>query len=136
VTAQLLGDGLDLPCRDTLHIHLGQRSHQGTLGALIALEQLGGEPPLPILRHPQLQLADPGDQRAIVIARAVAEPLRRALALGRAQGLVHLGFQHLLQHRAYHRAQAIGAFGKKRLDCGAGRSIVNLGHGGIPLRNQ
>jgi hypothetical protein len=40
--------------------HLGQRRHQGLFGALVALEQLGREPTVPILRHAQLKLADPG----------------------------------------------------------------------------
>ena len=39
MTAQLLGDRLDLPGRDPLHVHLGQRRHQRLLRALVALEQ-------------------------------------------------------------------------------------------------
>jgi hypothetical protein len=51
VAAQLLGDRLHLPGRDALDVHLGQHRHQRLLRALIALEQLGREAALPILRH-------------------------------------------------------------------------------------
>ena len=74
VAAELLGDRLDLPGRDTLHVHFGQRRHQRLLGALIAFEKLSREAAVAILRHAQLQLADPGDEGARVIAGAVAEP--------------------------------------------------------------
>ena len=43
MTAQLLGDRLDLARRHPLHVHLGQRAHQRLLRALIAGEQLGRE---------------------------------------------------------------------------------------------
>src|SRR5580700_5274353 len=55
VAAQFLGDRLHLPCRDPLHIHLRQRRHQRLLGALVAFEELGGEPSIAILRHPQFK---------------------------------------------------------------------------------
>ena len=61
---QFLGDLLDLPGRDPLHIPLNQGRNQRLLGALIAFEQLGREATLPVLRNPQLQLADPCDQKA------------------------------------------------------------------------
>lgn len=66
MAAQLLGDRLDLAGRDALHVHLGQGRHQRLLGTLVTLEQLGREPPVAVLRHPQLELADPGDEGAVV----------------------------------------------------------------------
>ena len=56
VAAQLLGDRLDLAGRDALHVHLRQRRHERLLGALIALEELGREPAVPVLRHAQSSL--------------------------------------------------------------------------------
>ena len=56
--------------------HLGQGRDERPLGAPITLEQLGGEAPGPVLRDPELQLADARDQRASVGAGPVAEPLR------------------------------------------------------------
>ena len=111
-----LGDRLHLPRRDALDppvrlrrrragSHLGQARHERLLGALVALERLGREAPVPVLRHPQLRLADPGHQRPAVVARAVAEPAGAALALGGTQRVGHLGLQHLLQHRAHDLAQ-------------------------------
>ena len=44
------------------------------LRALSALEQFGREPPHPVLWHPQFQAADPGDQRAAVMAAAIGQP--------------------------------------------------------------
>jgi hypothetical protein len=76
-----LGNRLDLPGRHALHGHLGARRHQRLLGALVALEQLGREAAGPILRRPQLQLADPGDQGAVVVAAALAKACRRPRAL-------------------------------------------------------
>jgi hypothetical protein len=67
-----------------LHVHLGQRGNERLLRPLIALEQLGRKPPRSILWHPQLDLADPGDQRARVVAGAIAkEPVFRVMNLMR-----------------------------------------------------
>ena len=74
MAAQLLGDGLDLAGRDALHVHLGQRRHQGLLGALVTFENFGREPAVAILRHAQFELAHARDERAGVVAGAVAEP--------------------------------------------------------------
>jgi hypothetical protein len=73
--------GQALPGRDALHVHLGQRRHEPLLGALVALEKLGRDPAVPVLRQAQLELADPCDQGARIVAGAVAEPCRGALAL-------------------------------------------------------
>jgi hypothetical protein len=72
VAAQLLGDRLDLHRRNALHVHLGQRRDERLLGALVAFEQLGREAAVTVLRDPQLELANPGDQRATVVARTIA----------------------------------------------------------------
>jgi hypothetical protein len=52
VPAQLLGDFLDLPGGDSLHIHLRQSRDQGLLAALIPFKQLGLKHPFTVLRHP------------------------------------------------------------------------------------
>src|SRR3546814_18165074 len=93
-------------CR-SLDIHLGQCRHQRLLRPLVALEQLGREAPGTVLRHPQLQLADPRHQRARVMPRTVAEPRIAALALSRATRLVHLGFPHRLPPAEPHHAKRI-----------------------------
>ena len=67
VPHQFLGDLLDLPRRDPLHVHLRQCRNQRLLRALIAFEQLSREPSLAVLRHLELDLADPGDQRAWIV---------------------------------------------------------------------
>src|SRR3546814_2194040 len=69
--ARVFGERLDLARRNALDIHLGQRRHQRPLRPLVALEQLGREAPGTVLRHPQLQLADPRHQRARVMPRTV-----------------------------------------------------------------
>ena len=132
MAAQLLGDRLDLAGRNALHVHLGQRRHQRLFGALIALEELGREPAVPILRHAQLELANPGDERAGVVAGAVAEPGGRALALLGPERVGHLGFQHLLHHRANDLAQPVRALGEKLVDGDDRRPSFTLGHGGVP----
>ncbi len=101
VAAQLLGDRLHLTGRNPLHVHLRQRRHQRPLRALIAFEQFGGEPPGSVLRNAQLKLANPRDQRPVVITRTVAQPARRPLALLGPQRLGHLRFEHLLQRRPH-----------------------------------
>ena len=54
---------------------------------------------VPVLRHAQLELADPRDERTGVIAGPVPEPSGGALALFGSQRVRHLGFQHLLHDR-------------------------------------
>jgi len=132
MAAEFLGDRLDLPGRDALHVHLGQRRNQGLLGALVALEELGREAAVAVLRHAQFELAHPGDKGSAVIAGAVAEPSRGALAFLGSERICHLGFQHLLHHRANDLAQPIRALGEKLVDAGDRRLSFNPGHGGIP----
>ena len=48
MAAEFLGDRLDLPGRDALHVHLGQSRHERLFGALITLEELS----LPIPTKP------------------------------------------------------------------------------------
>ncbi len=134
MAAQLLGDRLDLPGRHALHVHLGQRRHQRLLRALVALEQLGRESPLTVLRHAQLQLPDPGDERAAVITAAVAEPQRRPLALLRAQRLGHLGFEQLLQDRLDQWPQEVPVLRQQRLHFLQRRPKLASGHGVHPSR--
>ena len=103
MAAQLLGNRLNFAGRNTLHIHLRQRRNQRPLRALVALEQFGREPALAILRHAQLELANPRDQRPAVIARAITQPARRPLALLGSQRLRHLHFENLLEGRPHQR---------------------------------
>ena len=130
VAAQLLGDRLDLAGRHALDVHLGQRRHERLLGALVAFEQLGREAAGAVLRHSELQLADPGDQGAIVVAAAVAEARRRSLALLGTQRRGHLGFQQLLQHRLHQRTQTSRSSANSAFL--QGRSKLASGHGVHP----
>lgn len=134
VAAQFLGNRPDLPGGDALDIHLGQRGYEGLFRALIALEQLGREAAGSVLRHPQLEFADAGHQGAWIVAGAIAETFRRALALRRAQGIAHLGFEHLLQHHTHHLPPSIGVLQQKVFDGVARKLSFFLGHGGIPLQ--
>jgi hypothetical protein len=136
VTAQLLGDRFDLARRNALHIHLRQGRHQSPLRALVALEQLRREATLPILRNPELQLADPRDQRAPVMARPVAHTLGRTFPFRRSKRLVHFRFQHFLHHRADHVAKSIRVRQQNLFDRGARSLTLNLGHGGVPSRES
>ena len=58
MAAQLLGHRLDLTGRNPLDIHLGQRTHQSPLRALVALKQLGRKQAGAIARNAQLDRAD------------------------------------------------------------------------------
>src|ERR1700722_17705086 len=116
--------------------HLGQRRHERLLGALIAFEEFGREPPVSVLRHAQLELAHPGDEGAAVIAGAVTEPGCGALALFGPERVGHLGFQHLLHHRANDLAQAVRALRKEFVDGGDRGLSFTLGHDGVPHRES
>ena len=134
VTAQLLRDRLHLPRRHALHVHLRQRPDQRLLRTLVALEQTRREAPFPVLRHPQLQRTNPGYQRAGVVAGAVAEPLRRPLALVGAERRRHLRFQRRLDHRLDHRPKIVFVPIQQRLDVDRRRLILLPGHGMHPLQ--
>ena len=126
--AQLLGDGLDLPCRYALHVHLGQSSDQRLLTSLIPLEDLGPEPSLSILRHPQFQLPHPCDQCAPVIPGTVSLPIRCALAFVGSQHLLHLGFHHLLQHLSDQRSKEIRLIANHLFPLQSVRAMLLSGH--------
>jgi hypothetical protein len=132
MAAQLFGDGLHLPCRYALYVHLQHRRHQRFLASLIAFEHLCAEAPLPILRHAQIDVAYPRHQHAVVIAGPVSEPTSRALAFARLQRFVHLRFQHLLQRLFHNRFQQIVIFCQQLLQilCRdlAFRAILLSGH--------
>nr|WP_287122911.1 hypothetical protein [Mesorhizobium sp.] len=103
MAAQLFRDRLDLPV-ETPCTYISASVATRTL---VTLEQLGAEAAGPVLRDPQLKLADTGDKSAAIIARAIAEPLRCALAFRSTQRLVHLGLEHLLHRRTDHFAQTL-----------------------------
>ena len=108
---------------------LRQRRHQRPLRALVALKQLRREPPGAVLWHPQLEFANPGDQRPPVIARPVTLPLRCPLALLGAQCLGHLNFEHLLQRRPHQSPQKLLVLPQKGFDVDRPRFTLPLGHG-------
>src|SRR6185312_15674092 len=130
---QLLGDGLHLACRHTLHVHLRQRRYQGFLRALVALEQFGREPPRPILRNAKLQDTDPSHQLAIVITRAMPQAPRRPLTLLGLQRLGHLRLEHLLHNGLQKRAKAILVTAQHRFPVMPGRRSLSIGHGVFPF---
>ena len=127
--AQLLRDRLHFARRHALHVHLGERRHEGALRALIALEQLGREAALPVLRHPQLQFADPGDQRPTVGAGPVTEQRHSPLVLLGAERLRHLRFQDLLQRRSHDLADKLAILGKQCFQRRRSRLTLSFGHG-------
>lgn len=131
VAAEFLGNRRDSASGNALHIHLHQRGHQGLLAALVAFKQLGGEAALPVLGHPQLQLAHPSHQRAAVVTAAVAQPVGRAFAFAGPQGLVHLGLQHLLQQRLHEWFERVffGQETQQFLFCHGNSLIIPLGAG-------
>jgi hypothetical protein len=96
-------------------------SNQRLLGAQVALEELGREAAVALLRHAQFELAHPSDEGSAVIAGAVAEPSRGALAFLGSERIGHLGFQHLLHHRPNDLAKPIRALHEKLVDAGDGR---------------
>jgi hypothetical protein len=137
VTAQLLGDHLDLARRHALHVHLGECRDERLLRALVTLKQLGRELSGAIARHAQLQLADARHQTAGVITGAVAQPTVRTLSGQRAQRLGHVRLQHFLERRLDQRLELIGLFGKDLLDKAQRRGrLLAGGHGGSLLRER
>jgi hypothetical protein len=98
----------------------------------VPFEQLGREPPGAVLRNPQLELANPRDQRPPVIARPVTLPLRCPLALLGAQCLGHLSFEHLLQRRPHQRPQELLVRPQKRFDVDRAGLTLPFGHGVHP----
>ena len=81
-----------------MHVHLDEGAHQRFLAPAVALEKLRGEPAVSVLRHADLELAHAGDQRPLVIARAVPATRSCPLALRGAHRVGHLGLEHLLHH--------------------------------------
>ena len=79
--AQLFGDGLHLARGHALYVHLQHGRHQRFLAALIAFEYLRAEPPLPILRHAQLNLPNTRHERPVVIAGSISQSTRRCARL-------------------------------------------------------
>ena len=103
MAAQLLGDGLDLPRRDALHIHLDKRRHERLLAPLVTLEELRGKAPLAVLRHAQFHRAHARHQPARVVAAAVALPAFAPLPFGGADRVGHLLFKNFLQEPLHQR---------------------------------
>jgi hypothetical protein len=68
-----------------------------------------------VLGSAQLELADPGDERARVVPRTLAKSSGRPLTLAGAQRLGHLGFQQLLQDRRDQRSPEFLVLREQRL---------------------
>ena len=83
VPTQLFGNALHLARLYAFYVHLQHRCHQSFFAALIPLEHLRPESPLPVLRYAQLDLAHPRDQHLSVISRTISQPLRTRLILAR-----------------------------------------------------
>ena len=132
VAAQRLGHRLDLSGRNPLDVHRGQGADQRLLRALIALEQLGREPPHPVLRHPQFQGADPRDQGPAVVAAAVRQPRLGPLALGGANRFRHLRLERGLNQRFHRRTHEIFVPRRQSFQVDNFRLTLALGHGVHP----
>src|SRR6516225_2579301 len=130
---KLLGDRLHLPRRNALNIHLRKRRKQRFVRTLIALEQLGGEPSLAVLRDTKLDLSKPRHEPSRIIARPVAESAFRAFALFRAHGFRHLGFEHFLQYVPEQLLEPLPIRQKRLFRYLYASSIFELGHGGLLL---
>jgi hypothetical protein len=115
-----------------LHIHLGQGAHERFLRPLVALKQLGRKAPLAILRHPQLQSSNPGDQRAAVIAAAVRQPGFAPLAFLGPDPFRHLRLERRLNQHRYCRAHKILALRQQFFHIDQLRLTLALGHGVLP----
>src|SRR5690554_5339756 len=72
---QFLRDGFHLAGTDTLDVHLHQRAHQCLLRPLVPLEQLRLKRSLTILRHQQVQRANPSPQLPWLTPIAIPTPL-------------------------------------------------------------
>ena len=97
--AELLRDGLHLPCGDALHVHLRQGGYERLLRALVALKEGGLELPVTVPGDPELELADAGHQATFVMAGPVALAAFLAFVGAGPQELGHLGLQDLLDGR-------------------------------------
>jgi len=64
-----------------LTVHLRQCRDQPLLASLVAFDNLGGKLSLTVLRDSEFELADTGDQRAAIIATAIAQRALCALPL-------------------------------------------------------
>jgi hypothetical protein len=133
VPAELLGDGLDLARGDALHVHLRQGADQGLLAARVALEELRGETSLAVARHAQLELADAGDQAALVVAGAVAETTLAALPALGAQSLGHLDLEDLGHGGAHDLTHQVGIVAEQRFPVGLLGPKLLVGHGVLPF---
>jgi hypothetical protein len=112
-----------------LHVHLRQSRHQRLLAALVSLEQIRREPPLPVLGNAQFQPADPSYQPAPVIPAPVALPLSRPFVPFGPNRLGHLCFHHLLQHLLNQRLQKGPLSLQQRFIVHATRVTFPPGHG-------
>jgi hypothetical protein len=97
-----------------LDVHLGERCHERLLKAPGNSRTARSRTVPAVLQHPQLQLADPDDERAGVwplrwpIRAGVRSPLW-------AQRLSHLGLQELLQNRLDDRPRKVPILCQQRL---------------------
>src|SRR5690606_16600094 len=114
-----------------LEVHLHQGEHERFLAALVSLEEARLEAALAVLRHPQLEGAQPGLERAPLPTISPPPPRRRALPGASAQETLELPLEGLLHHRLEHPAQdLIGRAPHPRTLMGSGSkgSLGGEGH--------
>ena len=111
MAAEFLGDRLDLPGRRPARTSRPRR-HERLFGALITLEELSREAPVPVLRYAQFELADTSDESARVIAERWPSRAAERSPFLRPKRVRHLGFEHLLHHSPDELPQPVGTLSK------------------------
>jgi tryptophanyl-tRNA synthetase len=81
------------------------------LAHLARLQERREVGPPPQLRYPQGQSAEPGVERAVTVAVAVDQPVRRALVPAGADQASHIVLHQDLQHRLGDGAQEVAVTG-------------------------
>ena len=124
------------PGRDAADPRLLDDGDQRLLAHLPGLEEGREVGALAQLRHPQLERAEPGVERALAEAVAVVQPLRAALVPPGADQAFHVALHQQLQHGFRDRAQEVAIAGLLQ-QLGQWQSV--LGHrssSGMKLRNS
>src|SRR3954447_14094646 len=103
------------------------------MSSLVPFEDLGPESSLPVLWHPQLELAHTRDQCPSVIAGTIPLPTRRALSFPSSERLLHLRFQYLLNDFLDERPQKLLLLGQHFFPVRLLRVILLSGHLSFPF---
>jgi hypothetical protein len=134
--AELLRDGLHLPCGDALHGHLRQGGHERLLRARVALKEGGLELAVTVPGDPELELADTGHQATFVIAGPVALATFLALVGAGPQELGHLGLRDLLDGRFDQRFHPVTVFRHEGFEVDRVGAMLLHGHGMVPPQDM